>query len=723
MATLILSAVGTAIGGPIGGAIGAFAGQQIDQAIFAGGGTREGPKLKDLSITTSTYGAPISQHFGKMRVGGTIIWATDLVENSEKSGGGKGSPSTRNYSYTTSMAVALGSRPIAGIGRIWADGNLLRGASGDLKSPGQMRFYSGFGDQPVDPLLAAAIGAQCPAYRGCAYVVFEDLSLEDFGNRIPALTFEILDDASSISLADIVTTANQPITAQVALPELSGVSYEGGSLANVIGAIEQLYPIYTNSGAETLSIASGLDTDSLVNTLPTQTATWKEPDTGSPDGLLSERDGEAKRGISALRYYDTARDYQPGIQRTAGPLERGAETVIEFPGSLSSQAASSLIDRASHTDRWAKQTIRYRLAELDPALVPGSVVNIPDRTGNWLLSSWEWRESGIELELKRLPPRMQSQSAGDAGAIPLPADQTVPSTHIRGFELPWDGYGDPARSSVYAAVSAQNDSWAGAALFVGTGTALSEVGTSGRVQSVMGVTDTDLPASHAIVIDRSGAVEVSLISEDMTFSNATPRELANGGNRILLGEEIVQFCNAEMTAPSRWKLSGLLRGRGGTEHVAASGTEAGAQVTLLDGNLIALKPEDVANHTDIYAIGRGDKDPAASKIEAQGRSSQPLSPVHPRNTILSNGDFRFCWTRRARGAWGWPDTTDIPLNEERERYRVGVGDDDAEASWEVEIPEIQLTAAQLAAHTGKRIWVVQLGRFAQSARLDLGIVT
>ena len=51
-------------------------------------------------------------------------------------GGGKGKPKVTTYSYTASFAVALASRPIAGIGRIWADGNLLRGAAGDLKTGG-----------------------------------------------------------------------------------------------------------------------------------------------------------------------------------------------------------------------------------------------------------------------------------------------------------------------------------------------------------------------------------------------------------------------------------------------------------------------------------------------------------------------------------------------------------------------------------------------------------
>ena len=194
MATLVLTAVGTAIGGPIGGAIGALIGRGVDQAVLFKPKGRKGPRLSDLQVQTSTYGSQIPKLFGMMRVAGTVIWATDLRESKEKSGGGKGKPSVTTYSYSASLAVALSARAAQGIGRIWADGNLLRGAAGDFKTGvGAFRFYAGAEDQEVDPLIAAAEGVSVtPAHRGMAYAVFEDLALADYGNRIPSLTFEVI---------------------------------------------------------------------------------------------------------------------------------------------------------------------------------------------------------------------------------------------------------------------------------------------------------------------------------------------------------------------------------------------------------------------------------------------------------------------------------------------------------------------------------------------------
>ena len=204
MATLVLTAAGTAIGGPIGGAIGAMIGQAFDQRLFAAK-ARHGPRLGDLAVQTSSYGTQLPLIFGTMRVAGTVIWATDLVEQRSSTGGGKGRPKTVSYSYSANLAVALSARKLRAVHRIWADGKLLRGAAGDFKSNlVAFRFHDGDEDQQADPLIASAEGAgETPGYRGIAYAVFEGLQLEDYGNRIPFLTFEVEADEGAVPIGAI----------------------------------------------------------------------------------------------------------------------------------------------------------------------------------------------------------------------------------------------------------------------------------------------------------------------------------------------------------------------------------------------------------------------------------------------------------------------------------------------------------------------------------------
>ena len=106
MATIVLGAVGALVGGPIGAVIGVAAGQALDAQLFAPG-PRQGPRLGDLGVQTSSYGSAIPKLFGTLRVAGTVIWSTDLQERRATSGGGKGRPKTVKYSYSASFAVVL----------------------------------------------------------------------------------------------------------------------------------------------------------------------------------------------------------------------------------------------------------------------------------------------------------------------------------------------------------------------------------------------------------------------------------------------------------------------------------------------------------------------------------------------------------------------------------------------------------------------------------------
>ncbi len=199
MATVVLqyagAALGTLVGGPIGGIIGraagAVAGSVIDQQIFGGGKRRiEGPRLNDLRVMASEEGAPVPDVYGRMRISGQVIWATNLEEitdtSTEKasSKGGGQKTSITQYSYFANFAVGLCEGEADYIGRVWADGKEI-----DLAAFSH-RFYRGTGTQAPDSLITAVEG-NAPAFRGLAYIVFEKMPLAKFGNRIPQLAFEI----------------------------------------------------------------------------------------------------------------------------------------------------------------------------------------------------------------------------------------------------------------------------------------------------------------------------------------------------------------------------------------------------------------------------------------------------------------------------------------------------------------------------------------------------
>ena len=126
--------------------------------------------------------------FGHARISGTVIWATRFEETARtERQGGKGGPKVTTYSYYANLAIGLCEGPVAAIRRVWADGKEL-----DLTGI-EMRVYPGGEDQMPDPLIEAKQGeGLAPAFRGTAYVVFERLPLERFGNRVPQFQIEVI---------------------------------------------------------------------------------------------------------------------------------------------------------------------------------------------------------------------------------------------------------------------------------------------------------------------------------------------------------------------------------------------------------------------------------------------------------------------------------------------------------------------------------------------------
>lgn len=730
MATLILSAVGTVFGGPLGGALGALIGRQVDAAVI-GGRRVEGPRLKELSVQTSSYGSALPLHFGRIRASGTVIWATELVERREKSGGGKGRPSVTNFSYSASFAVAVASRPIAGIGRIWADGNLLRGEAGDLKVGGQLRVYTGHGDQPVDGLLAQAEGvARNPAYRGLAYVVFEDLELADFGNRIPSLTLEIIADDGAVSFADVIGEMLPDAEAHdLAQTPISGFTIDQGAAGDVLATLSDVTPMTCAVQGDGLAFGlAEVAPDVGVPMLPAPAAGGDSAEDARADGWSRRRDALPSARQCAVRYYDIARDYQPGMQRSIGRSGPGDVSVIELPAALTAAEARALADKAAQRFTQARDTLRYRISEIDPALGPGAMVRTPVAEGVWRIDQWEWQADGVMLDLAAVPSASPSSSTTDSGRANLPVDALSSPTQLAAFEVPWDGVGDGTSAAIRVAASALTGGWTGAALFARRPDgAMDGLGSTGRRRAVAGAALGALAHGSPLLFDAASHVDVELASADFALDSVTWAQLMQGANKAVLGPEIVQFAVAESLDSRVWRLSGFLRGRGGTEH-ATVGHETGEPFALLDDSVVAVNAAEIGDSSsvEIIAIGRGDASSVVSPIGNAGLTLRPLAPVHGRAMTTPDGGMLLNWIRRGRGAWLWLDEVDTPLNEATELWEIGFGPlQNPILLWQTPSATLEIApamAADLRAGSNEHVFAIrQVGRQSRSLPLIIGL--
>ncbi len=190
MAELVLSRLGAAAGEALlpkalaflGAAAGRAAGAAIDRSLLTP--PVEGPRVQDFHLTEGREGAGIPIVYGRCRVGAQLIWAAEFKERRDVEGG-KGGPRVAEYSYSLSFAVGLCEGEVSRVSRCWANGEPF-----DL-SRVTWRLYRGTEDQAPDPLIEAIEG-DAPAYRGLAYIVFEDMPVDQFGARMPQLSFEVV---------------------------------------------------------------------------------------------------------------------------------------------------------------------------------------------------------------------------------------------------------------------------------------------------------------------------------------------------------------------------------------------------------------------------------------------------------------------------------------------------------------------------------------------------
>ena len=697
MATLVLTAVGSVIGGPIGAAIGAVIGQTIDRNLLFKPKGREGPRLAELAVQTSSYGTAIPTLFGTMRVAGTVIWATDLVEHRATGGGGKGRPSVTSYSYTASFAVALSARPILAIGRIWADGNLLRGAAGDWKIPTNFRLSTGGEDQPVDPLIASAEGMTlAPAHRGIAYAVFEDLALEDFGNRIPSLTFEVIADAQPVTVGAVAASVSDGVVRDAGgTTTVDGFSAYGDTARAVVAVLGQI------GGCRFAPVG-----DAIEMRAPGVGAVATVEDAGGPRRARSIRPIETVPQSVAVAHYDPARDYQTGRQRATRPGAGARGDTIEVPAAIGAGAAkamaTAMLARAE-TER-VRRRVTGDVAAI--AVAPGDRVAIAGEPGLWRVTGAALERMAVTLDL--LAERAATlPAAASSGRVLGARDAAAGTTIVHAFELPAldEALLTEPRLTIVAAGTAPG--WRRAALrtSLDDGASWSAIGGS-ALPATLGALATALPRGPVTLTDRRNEILVDLAHDGMTLRGGDAAALDRGANLALVGDELLQFGIAEQLAARRWRLRDLWRGRRGT---AAMAHATGDRFVLIEAEsaLVVSLAASPGQAVRVAAESAGD----AAEIVAvlNGASILPPAPVALVAVDRSDGGATIRWRRRGRTGWRWRDGADTPLGEEREQYRVTIAPGGAAARTIIaDAPVAEVTAAERAGGVAA-VTVMQIG--------------
>jgi hypothetical protein len=721
MATIAFTVIGSAIGGPVGGLIGSVIGQQIDNAIFRPK-AREGPRIKELAVQTSSYGTQIPAVFGQMRVAGSVIWSTDLIEKRSRSGGGKGRAATINYSYSVSLAVALSSRPILRIGRIWAEGNLLRGASGDFKVETGFRFHAGYADQSPDPLIASAEGlSDCPAYRGISYAVFENLQLAEFGNRIPSMTFELFERDGTVTLAEICASASAGLIGGEGPDAVAGYALQGD------GARTALSPLIDAFGAQIRPNGEGLELYRLdhAGVYLGDTEPFIASGDSSPKPPTESRIAARRQSVAvALRYYDAQRDYQAGLQRSGWSTSGNIDEQIDLPAVLDTAAAQRIARNIALQQVSRRDRRQLAIATAAERLKIGQIV---DETAMRAIEVEHF--NGYMLANCQRFPMVTVNSSGliESGRHQPSPDLASGATLLQILEFPSFGASAASAPIIAFAAGGTGPGWRRANVSRNIGGELSELGTI-AAPSAIGTLLGPVTMHPPNLIDDYNVLQIRIDTNAYPPEVAVPSLFSSDAPVLMLGNELIRYSAIEPLGGNLFAVSGLLRDGGKTGSVAHS---IGEKIVFVDRDALLFPdfgPLLVGSDLTIEAEGLGDASPVSRSAIVAGLAIRPHAPVHGRATRLGDGSIAIDWTRRARHDPGWLDGVDAPNVEGMLNYTLSVSRNGIElfaataAAEALTIASAQVVSWAVPPGATVEIAIRQSGAFGLSDALSLQFV-
>jgi hypothetical protein len=388
-----------------------------------------------------------------------------------------------------------------------------------------------------------------------------------------------------------------------------------------------------------------------------------------------------------VQYIDVDRDYEPGEQLSPTRITTEATNDVDVAvpvvmnGTKAAQIAEILWSDAWRS-RWVHQTAVdgswLRLEPTDPILVPVDgrvqrmrIVSVTDEGPELRRLELVRDDDGsyISYAVAEAPDRRPN-------VVTLVRDSAVLLLDLPALR---DEDDDPG---FYAAAYpiGPGTVWQGAVLFksIDGGQSFAPSGTLTQA-TVVGTLAAGLPDGISSTFDEAAELLVDL--EYGTLESRTEAAILAGANAAAIGADgrwqIVQFRDAEQLAGGRWRLTGILRGRKGTEYLTG-GSRAGDRFVMVStGTLIrvALQLSEVGalRVWRSVSVGRPYSTGTNQEFTGRARALLPWSPVDI-GIEASGGDRIITWSRRDRFGQELQSGVEVPMSEDTEAYEVDVFD-------------------------------------------------
>lgn len=596
--------------------------------------------------------------------------------------------------------------------RDWPDYWNLYDAINDFSKRAVLQFegvdnitvYHGTFDQHTDTTMQAALGQTYTGYVGRAHVVMDRLELADYGNRIPQFSFEVVQFDNMRVKKALVDMFNRSLVTSEYY-DLDGLT-KTGQEDHILG-----YTIASRTSfraaMEGLLEAFRIDVAEIGNTLvfreKDRDTDWVIPysdldaqDAGvtSPGDKIefSYRDKiEMPRSLT-VRFKDVERNYQPN---TAHFYRQQGPSVQESTTELAAVIVPSLAKRYARDkmrDLWLERVaVKFRLphkyiyvASTDILLIDGEGAR-PDvrvkatnanRGNNGIIEV-----TGVlrELVAYRLAPGETDNTDMDGSTwnrrTSVNYDPVYTVMHLLDLPPLLETDGD---LGLYIAVGGAFG-WRGAAVYrsIDAGASYSVLDTTTDA-SILGTVRSAMPDGMEEVIDTTSEIEVLLHDDTDTLESVTLEQLYNGYNAAVIGNEVIQYQNAESLGDGLWKLTTLLRGRRGTGgqttgHVAAERFVRLNPVAIIDlPELISRLNNEYLWKGVSFGSSQAVTDPVA--FTHTGRRLQPLAPALIAASRDGSDNVTLTWSRSDRVWQNASDGSDIGFSESIFRFEIDVYD-------------------------------------------------
>ncbi|MDE3060247.1 MAG: glycoside hydrolase TIM-barrel-like domain-containing protein, partial [Pseudomonadota bacterium] len=379
-------------------------------------------------------------------------------------------------------------------------------------------------------------------------------------------------------------------------------------------------------------------------------------------------------------YMTRLSNYQTATQYSQRQVTSSLETMtINLPIVCDDQIAKSIADISLFSLWMGRTTFQFNLPVRYAQLEPSDVISVT--------------VSGITYRMRITSTRMstplimQVQAVAEDVSIydfyTAPADSTALLHQNKGIAvtdlvlldapaLPGD---DPNSAALRMAAAGLSDGWQGAAVYRSDdGGANYALVMNLNSAATIGIASTALAGGPSAVFDLANSVTVVLLG-DAALQSVTQLAVLNGANAAMLGNELIQFTTATLISPGIYTLSGLLRGRLGTEWAISAHT-TGEQFVLLDGNVgkQASANNLIGLPREYKPVTFGSTLSLASEQDFTygGIALKPYSPAHISGARDGSSNLTVDWVRRARLGGSWQDYVDVPLNEASEAYEVDI---------------------------------------------------